>query len=132
VFTAYLITAHLERSKIISIKAKACENMVPDMLNLLIDIKQDLLFNRQLRINRHLPDFKKCFENANKPVENAFIKIWSEAIGLEGKEFLAQVVLNVTVENFYLQITEENLCYDWLLNYFEEIRFMIKSFHTIK
>ncbi len=132
VFTAFLLVHHLERTKEIAIRAKACEKMVPDMLHLLVNIKQDLLFNRQLRINRQLPEFKSCFEKANKIVENAFIKIWSEALGLDEKENLAQIVLNLTVENFYLQITAETLCYDWILNYFNEILLMVKVLRTSK
>ena len=130
VFVEYLQIYHLERTKSIAIRAKECKNMVPDMLNLLLDIKQDLLFNRQLRINRNLNDFKKCFENVNRTVEDAFIRIWSEALGLEENEQLAQIVLNLTVENFYLQITEETLTYDWLLSYFTEILLMVKGIRT--
>lgn len=132
VFIECLQDHHLKRTESIAIRAKECKNMVPDMLYLLLDIKQDLLFNRQLRINRHLTEFKNCFEKANKPVENAFIKIWSEALGLKENENLAQIILNLTVENFYLQITEETLTYDWLLNYFNEILLMVKGISTNK
>jgi AcrR family transcriptional regulator len=131
-FTQCLLTHHLQRTNPIVIRAEKCTCIVPDLLWLLIDIKQDLLFNRQLRINRHLPEFKNCFEKANKPVENAFIKIWSEALGLQEKEDLAKIVLNLAVENFYLQITEETLTYEWLLDYFNEIRKMVIGFKKIK
>lgn len=131
-FIECLLEHHLERTKAIAIRAKECKSMNPDLLTLLVDIKQDLLFNRQLRINRHLPEYKNCFVKANKPVEDAFIKIWSEALGLKEKEHLAQIVLNITVENFYLQITEETLTYDWILNYFNEIILMVKGINVKK
>ncbi len=116
---------HLFKSVRVAAQAKLCQNIMPDIINLLIDIKQDLLFNRQLRINRHIPRYKECFDKAQKTVERGFIKIWSEAIGLD--ENLAQVVLNLVAENFYLQITEETLTYNWLSGYFLEILMMLRS-----
>lgn len=132
VFIECLLHYHLERTKFIVARTKECKNMVPEMLQLLVEVKEDLLFNRQLRIHRHLPEFKTCFEKANKPVEDAFLKIWSEALELGENEQLAQIVLNLAVENFYLQITEETLTYDWILTYFNEIRTMVIGIKTIK
>lgn len=127
VFIDYLLKHHIQKSEETAIKAKDCQVMIPDFLDLLLAIKQDLLFNRQLRINRTLAGYKECFEKANKPVEKAFLKIWSKPLGLEENEALAQVVLNLAVENFYLRITDETLTHEWLLSYWEEIKLMIKG-----
>ncbi len=127
VFINLLLRYHIAKSDEIAVKAKECQVMVPDFLDLLLDIKEDLLFNRQLRINRGLVGYQECFEKANKPVEKAFLKIWSKPLGLEKNESLAQVVLNLAVENFYLRITDESLTREWLLAYWSEIKLMIKG-----
>ena len=131
VFTQFLLKHHIKVSDKTAERAEKCEVMVPDFLDLLIDIKQDLLFNRQLRINRNEKGYKACFEKANRPVEKAFLTIWSKPLGLEGNESLAQVVLNLAVENFYLRITEETITREWLLEYWEEIKGMINEFKKI-
>jgi AcrR family transcriptional regulator len=130
VFTEVLLNAHLERAKIIADRERACKNMVPDLLNLLLDIKQDLLFNRQLRVNRHIPDFKKCLDAVNLEFEDVILGIWSEALGLGDKRHLARIVLRLTIDNFFLQITDKTLTYNWLLDYFNQINGMVKEFRN--
>jgi AcrR family transcriptional regulator len=127
IFTETLLTYHLERSKAIADREKLCKKMIPDMLNLLIEVKQDLLFNRQLRVNRHIFAYKKCFESANREVEDAFLEIWSETLGLSDNTNAARKVLEQSIENFYLQITDETLTYEWLLKFVGEIRFMVRA-----
>lgn len=60
-------------------------------------------------------------------VGEAFIILWAKEIGLADKMKLSQVVLGLALENFYLQITEDTLKYDWLSNYFKEIKFMVSG-----
>lgn len=54
VFIQILLKHHLERAKMIADKERLCKNVVPDLLRLLVEVKSDLLFNRQLRINRNI------------------------------------------------------------------------------
>ncbi|GAB4199331.1 MAG: hypothetical protein OHK0057_31250 [Thermoflexibacter sp.] len=128
VFTELLLHYHIEQAKIIGQKERMCKNVVPELLLLLVEIKQDLLFNRQLRIHRNIPAFKDCFEKVNREIGEAIIGIWAEMLGIPTQESLANLVLGLTMENFYLQITEETLNYDWLLNYVQEIRLMVQGF----
>jgi AcrR family transcriptional regulator len=127
IFTEQLLEYHLERAEQIEKKIKLCQKLVPDLLNLFVEIKLDLLFNRQLRINRDNLTFTQCFEKANAPIITAIFNIWSDDIGLTNRADLSQMVLNLTIENFYLQITEKNLTYDWLLNFLQNIRAMVKE-----
>ena len=127
VFTESLLQHHLERGVIVAEKARLCRMMVPDMLHLLLEVKQDVLFNRQLRIHRDIPEFRACFEKANGQVEEAFLSIWAKALNLGDKTYLARIILNLTIENFYLRVTAETLTYDWLKAYFSEIQHMVQE-----
>ena len=128
VFTEILLDYHLERAKIISDKERACKNIIPDLINILIEYKEDLLFNRQLRIHRDNLKFKVCFEKAAGEVGDGIVNIWAEVLGLTENSYLAQIVLKLSLENFYLQITEETLTYEWLLNYITEFQIMVNEF----
>jgi AcrR family transcriptional regulator len=128
VFTEALLNYHLERAIVISEMEKRCKNVVPDLLNVLIEVKEDLLFNRQLRINRQNPAFKICFEKSSKEVGEAILGIWAEMLGLSENSHLAQIVLNLSLENFYLQITEDTLTYEWLINYVDDLKKMVNAF----
>ncbi|MGL2986200.1 TetR/AcrR family transcriptional regulator [Flavobacterium sp. RSSA_27] len=125
VFLEELLKYHLKQSQKISILAKACQTITPDFIHLLLQIKTDILFNRQLRVHRDNPVFKECFLSANIPVENAFLQIWTAGIGLESNVKFAKMLLQLTIENFYLQITAANLNEEWLTHYFNEIKTMV-------
>lgn len=128
VFTEVLLQYHLERSTAIAVRERQCEKLDPDLLQLLVEVKEDLLFNRQLRVNRRIPIYKACFEKASQEVGAAILPIWAEFLGLADNPHLAQIVLNQSLENFYLQITQETMTYDWLLNFMNELRLMVKEF----
>jgi AcrR family transcriptional regulator len=125
VFTEELLLYHLERARLVAEREAKCKNIVPDLLNVLIDSKYDLLFNRQLRVHRDQPDFKKCFEQSNKEASKAIIDLWTAELGLGDNKKLATLLFMLVMDNFYLQITEKNLTFEWLLNYFTELGTMV-------
>lgn len=131
IFTDCLLEYHIVRGKAIAEEAKCCKTMVPDMIALLLTLHDDLLFNRQLRIHRNNPDFKRTFELAHKPVEAALFSIWTASLGLEEKPHLARIILSLIIDNFYLRLTEETLTESWLIAYLAEIQMMVReSLHS--
>lgn len=127
-FLEELLCFHFERAKLISEREKLCKSIDPDLINLLVEVKEDLLFNRQLRVNRSNLAFKQCFEKANQLVGNAFLEVWAKEIGLGHKPKLAEIFFGLVLENFYLQLTEETLTYERLSDYFKNIRLMVAEF----
>lgn len=128
IFRDILLEYHLEKSEIISKRESECKSVNPELLNVLIEFKQDLLFNRQLRINRNIIKFKNCFENASKKVAESIIEIWAEELNIKNNSYLAEIILKLSLENFYLQITEETMNLNWLQNYFKELQNMVAEF----
>ncbi len=128
VFTEHLLAYHLERSRIIAVRESQCKNVVPELLEVILEFKQDLFFNRQLRIHRNIESFRICFEKSSAEVGEAILDVWAETLGIGGNSHLAQMVLNLSLENFYLQITPATLNYDWLVAYIENLKAMIRAF----
>ena len=106
---------------------KRCKNLEPDVFEVLFKHKEDAFFNRQLRIHRHLESYKLCFEKAHKPIEDALLDLWPRAIGLEENPHLARMILNLTVENFYLRLTEETFTEKGFKSYLDEILAIVKE-----
>jgi AcrR family transcriptional regulator len=129
-FIEELLTFHLQRAKLIAERERLCKSIDPDLINLLIEVKEDLLFNRQLRVNRSNTAFKLCFEKANQLVGNAFLEVWAKEIGLENKPKLATIFFGLVLENFYLQLTDDSFTYEWFSDYFSKIRTMVAEFNT--
>ena len=128
VFTEFLLKQHLDRSKEIAELERRCKNVIPELVEVILSVKLDLFFNRQLRIHRNVPQFKACFEASSQEVGEAIIGIWAEALGLQDNSHLAQMVLALSMENFYLQITPQTLTYEWLEEYVLGLQHMVAAF----
>ncbi|MEM6726533.1 MAG: TetR/AcrR family transcriptional regulator, partial [Bacteroidota bacterium] len=128
IFTEQLLAYHTERAQLVSAKEAECANVDPELLAVFVAFKEDLLFNRQLRIHREEPGYEACFQKVNAQVGIAILPIWSAFLGLPVNSPLAALVLNLTIENFFLQITEDNLNMEWLQNYVQGLRQMVRQF----
>ena len=127
-FVELLLASHHDRALVIADRERQCTNVVPELLNVLLDVKQDLLFNRQLRIHRADKNCEACFAKSSRPVAEAILPVWADMLGLGDNSGLARMVLNLSIENFYLQITDETLTYDWLLTYVSGLKIMVREF----
>ncbi len=132
IFKSILFDFHIERAKLMSEAALKCKKLNPDLLNAMIQYKQDLLFNRQLRIHHSLPGYSKCITKAHDPIEKAFLKVWAKDLKLEDNIGAAQMLLRLVSENFYMRISEENLNFEWLAEFLAEIIAMTKGIEKNK
>ena len=131
VYTERLLTFHLHQAKIIAEKESNSENE-KELIDVILEHKIDLLFNRQLRIHRENKEFENCFNQINQISIPAMLPLWKKIIGLAEHNSLAQIVLTLSLENFYLQITDETLNGPWLTAYFAGIREMILHFKHLE
>lgn len=127
IFISLLLEYHIEQAKIMGVKEENCTSQ-NELIDILIEHKTDLLFNRQLRIHRQKKEFEECFIKTNEITIPAFMQIWSKILGLEGNTDLSKMMLHLSLENFYLQITEKTLNPTWLHNYFTELQRLTKEF----
>ena len=58
IFRDYLLRYHTKRAKIIAAEENQCANIDPELITVLVNAKIDLLFNKQLRINRKIPEYQ--------------------------------------------------------------------------
>ena len=111
---------HQTLAKQFALDTAKCRNIVPDMIDLFVDHQVDIFFHKQLRINRHKPQHKACFEGVYELFEGAIIDQRITFFNLVEQPFLATKVLKLISENFLLQITPENFTHHWLQTYFHE------------
>lgn len=127
VFTEALLRHHLAQAAIMADKERDCQTL-DDLIEVLLGHKLDLLFNRQLRVHRQRADFTRCFEQTNQLTAVAMQQVWARILGLERQLNLADMVLQLSLENFFLQITEATLREDWLRQYFGRLQSMVQQF----
>lgn len=127
IFISELLPYHFEQAKIMATKEAQCTSR-KEFIAVILEHKLDLLFNRQLRIHRENPEFETCFIKINHLSTPAMIGIWSKIIGLQDNSYLAELVLRLSLENFFLQITDETLNTTWLNEYLNQLQTLIRAF----
>ena len=131
VFTGVLLEYHLKQAYAIAEKESKAQSL-EELIDIILEHKLDLLFNRQLRVYRDIPAFEACFTKVNAVSVPAILEIWAKIIGLEDHSYLAGLVLQLSLENFFLQITEKTLNREWLENYFRELQKLIRQFKKLQ
>ncbi len=126
-FKEELLNYHLNCMIIMGQKFEEATKL-EDLISIFIKHKTDLLFNRQLRIHRQKPIFQKCLLKTNEISSSSILNVWKSILELENNSYLARLVLRLSVENFFLQITEEHLNQKWLNNYFTQLKEMVSAF----
>lgn len=127
VFTTRLLEYHLLQAQIMAEKEANCSSL-EELIEIIVEHKIDLLFSRQLRIHRQNPEFEECFTKINQITLPAFLRIWSEILDLKDNSHLSEMMLKLSLENFYLQITDETINHDWLNDYFNELKKLTREF----
>lgn len=121
-----LLQHHLNQSAIIAQKEQQIQNIHPQLINMLIEHQTDLLFNRQLRFNKHIHRFAKAIAKSDEIIGEYFIQIWVRELSLSLQPPQLKAIFSLAIENFYLQINEVNLNQQWLSEYFNNLKSTIK------
>ncbi len=121
-----LLEHHLTQATLMAEKERNCSTQ-QELIEIILEHKIDLLFNRQLRIHRSNTDFESCFCKTNQLAGEALIGIWSTVLDLKENTYLAQLVMKFSLENFFLQITDETINKPWLNNYIDDLKQIIRA-----
>ncbi|TPN86752.1 TetR/AcrR family transcriptional regulator [Aquimarina algicola] len=127
IFTEHLLEHHLGHIIQLAEKEKQATNL-DELIEIFIQHKTDLLFNRYLRVHRNNPRFLKYLITTNEIAGNAILNIWAQILELEENSYLARLVLKLSVENFFLQITDKTINQKWLKDYFNQLKTMVREF----
>lgn len=121
-FIEALLKYHIEQSYVIAGKEQKAKNVDPELINILIEHRLDLLFNRQLRINQQIKLFSDTLVQSDKIVGNAFVYVWVKDLGLKLTQKQIEAFFTLALENFFLQINAENVNTTWLSAYFLSLK----------
>lgn len=116
-----LLEYHLERGADLGRRTGECRSFDPEFLLLLLEVRADLFFNRQLRSHRENLAYQLCYQRAHTFVEQAVLGIWAEALGIPGRTELARNLFTVVVDLFYQRFKMDELTYEWLQEFLREV-----------
>lgn len=128
IFVEFLLKHHIQQSSIIAEKEYNAKNIDPELIDILVEHKTDLLFNRQLRINRDVKVYADTLLQSNNAVGNGFVMIWVKDLNLQLSQKQLEGIFELALENFFLQINSQNLNHLWLSAYFTNLKSIARKF----
>lgn len=121
-FMEQLLAYHLSQAKVLGEKERQIVHIFPDLIQTLVDHYWDLLFHRQLRIHRDKPAFCAALQQSGEAVGDGFVNLWVRELNLKMTPTQLNAVFELAMENFFLQLTPQNLNPTWLTHYFQNLR----------
>lgn len=127
VFEEKLLVYHTGRAQQAAEKVKSCKTIDPDLLLKIVEEKEYVLFNRQLRIHRDNPAYRTGFENAIAVVSKELIATWAAMLDLQHKPDVARTLFKMTADLLFHRMTTENINYEWLKIFLKEITLLVNE-----
>jgi AcrR family transcriptional regulator len=127
-FMEKLLQLHLQQSRVIAEKEKMAQSINPGLIQILLEHRNDILFNRQLRINAHHPNYNHTLLISNQVIGKDFILLWLKDTKLPLNFRQAEGIFDLALENFFLQLNPENFTQKWLEAYFENLKRISSKF----
>ncbi len=128
IFLDELLTYHISQVKLMCEKESKALNFNPDIINIFVEHKIDILFNKQLRINHQNTEFRKVMKITDEGLGEVYTFLLRTDLKLNLKQKGIESFFQLALNNFFLQINADNLNFQWLADYFDEIRSLAKSF----
>lgn len=128
IFVSELLQHHIAQAKIIAEKENNTKSIIPELRDILLEHKTDLLFHRQLRFFQDNVEFARVVRNVNEIVGTGFVLLWVRELRLELPKKSIEGIFELALDNFYLQITPENFNSKWLEDYFDNLERIISNF----
>lgn len=127
-FLENLIDYHYKRCLILSKKEKECKRINPDLIDILIEHKTDLLFHRQLRVNKSNKVIELALIKSEKILGNYAVMLWAKEINLKLTTSQLEGVFEIATDDFYMKINKDNLNFTYISNYFQKLSDITKKF----
>ena len=127
-FMEHLLAHHVGQARILAEKEQQARNISPELIDILLEHKTDLLFNRELRIYRSMPAFANVLEQSNAIVGDSFVNVWVKELNLHLTPPQLASLFELALENFFLQINAQNLTREWLSDYFANLKRLAGNF----
>lgn len=128
IFLDELLAHHITQVKLMCEKENKAKHFNPDIIHIFIEHKMDVLFNKQLRLHQENEAFRKVLQVSDKDLAEVYTFLLKTDFQLNLKQKEVDSFFQLALHNFFLQINADNLNFEWLASYFDEIKRLAKNF----
>lgn len=121
VFFETVFEHHYQKCSILAENEKKCKAIYPELINVLLEHKTDILFNRQLRINRGDTQVAAALRKSKQLLGNYAVMLWAKEINLSYNTCQLEGLFEIATDDFYMQINPHNLNREFITAYFQNL-----------
>ena len=125
-FIVELLNYHVDRSKLFGNDISTIKGIRPGLINILLEYKSDILFHKQLYLNRDNSKFRDCIERVFSIYGQPIAEKWADYFELSLNRLFVEKFHRFIAEHFLLIIDSDNYNFSWIDNYLEELSLMLK------
>jgi AcrR family transcriptional regulator len=129
-FINELLNHHVKMAQLVAEKEQAVSNINPGLIEVLLEHKVDVLFNRQLRIHAAHAKYKETLALSNQLMGNGFVDLWLEDMKLKISRQQADALVILAFDQFFLQLHPDRFNRQWLEQYFDQLKQIGLRFDT--
>jgi AcrR family transcriptional regulator len=130
-FITLLLKMHVQRAAELAEQLEAAVGEIGTATELLISFSTDVLFHRQLRINRHIPEYQQCIGEVMAIIEPPFIQFLSDILDLSDSKPAVRTLFSFCIDHFLLKVTATDLSSDWINQYYQDVSQLVKQLRSI-
>lgn len=127
-----LIQYHKTRIDLLAQKENECNSIDPELIQLLVAFRWDLLFHKQLRFSGKYDQYKHIIAETDVKSQNNFILLWKRELQLDINDSQLESLFQLALENFYFRLSVDTLEENYLRDYFKYLENIIKNMHLVK
>lgn len=104
-----------------------CQSMDPDVITLMVQYGQPLMFNLQLVRNRHIKMFHEVCVTLNEKINAVLARVWSDYIGLQQYPELARRYFHIILDMLYSRIGSDSFTYEAIQTVLNEAKQIVSE-----
>jgi len=130
-FKDELMAYHLERAYGFANQIKSCNNIHPELIEVMMDYKIDIFFYKQFRFYRDKLNYEKYNQKVFELYENAVLDKLTDYFELNDRRIFVRKFHQFLSEHFLMSISLDTYTHEWVENYLIEILEMVRQMKKI-
>jgi len=130
VFQQAMLERHLSQARLLARRESQCANLDPELIQVLLEFRTDLLFSRQLRFHNAEPSYARCLQEASAAIGPEFWALWAREMDLANRPDVSRALYDRLQDTFFLQLSPQNLTEEALRQFFQQVRQLVHSLKT--
>lgn len=129
-FITLLLKLHVQRAYVMAEELEALVGSTNELSPLLVSFADDILFHRQLRFHRQIPEYQQCIGEVMILIEPPFVELLSDMLELSDNKAIVRLLLSFCIDHFLMRTTADLLTVECIHRYIQEVFQLLKQLRS--